>query len=140
MTPKQQALKAHLIKVIHTLRGQCGLGDEEVYRGVLQNAYGVRSSKDMELGDLIDFAKKLGCVPPKKDKEKAISKNATQKQLDTIVGLWEQVARDKSPLALRNFCDKIIKKRPLYLSSLGVKEAQKVILALLEMKKRASVD
>ena len=51
MTPKQQALKAHLIKVIHTLRGQCGLGDEEVYRGVLQYAYGVRSSKDMELGD-----------------------------------------------------------------------------------------
>lgn len=140
MTPKQQALKAHLIKVIHTLKGQCGLGDEEVYRGVLQNAYGVRSSKDMELGDLIDFAKKLGYVPPKKDKEKAIFKNATQKQLDTIVGLWEQVARDKSPLALRNFCDKIIKKRPLYLSSLGVKEAQKVILALLEMKKRASVD
>lgn len=138
MTPKQEALKTHLIKVIHTLKGQCGLDDEEVYRGVLQNAYGVNSSRDMEIDDLIDFAKKLGYVPPKKYKEKAIPRNATQKQLDTIVGLWEEVARDKSPLALRNFCDKIIKKRPLYLSSLGVKEAQKVILALLEMKRAKS--
>ena len=135
MTPKQQALKAHLIKVIHTLRGQCGLGDEEAYRGVLQTASGVRSSKDMKLGDLIDFAKKLGYIPPKKDKEKAIFKNATQKQLDTIVGLWEQVARDKSPMALRNFCHRIIKQRPLYLSNLSIKEAQKVITALLEMKR-----
>ena len=138
MTPKQEALKTHLIKVIHTLKGQCGLDDEEVYRGVLQNAYGVNSSRDMEIDDLIDFAKKLGYVPPKKYKEKAIPRNATQKQLDTIVGLWEEVARDKSPLALRNFCDKIIKKRPLYLSSLEVKEAQKVILALLEMKRAKS--
>lgn len=136
MTAKQKALKAHLIKVIHTLKGQCGLSDEEAYRGVLQNAYGVSSSKDMSIDDLMDFAKKLGWIPPKKEKEKAIPKNATQKQLDTIVGLWEEVARDKSPMALRNFCHKIIKQRPLYLSNLSIKDAQKLILALLDMKKR----
>ena len=129
--------RAHLIKMVHILKAQIGLDDVE-YKEILRERYGVDSSKDLELCDLESFAITLGYVPNNFDK--AIKGKATQKQINTIMGIWEEIARDKSAMALRNFCFKIIKKRPLYIATLTLKEAQILITALMKMKKSAKND
>nr|WP_139847795.1 hypothetical protein [Campylobacter jejuni] len=52
----QEALKKHLIKIIHTLKKEANLNNDEDYRWVLNQRYGKNSSKDLNLEELKDFA------------------------------------------------------------------------------------
>lgn len=52
----QNALKKHLIKIIHTLRKDANLSDDESYRWVLNQRYNKASSKDLSIDELRDFA------------------------------------------------------------------------------------
>lgn len=56
----QNTLKKHLIKIIHTLRKDANLSDDESYRWVLNERYGKASSKDLSIDELRDFAITLG--------------------------------------------------------------------------------
>lgn len=56
----QNTLKKHLIKIIHTLRKDANLSDDESYRWVLNQRYGKASSKDLSIDELRDFAITLG--------------------------------------------------------------------------------
>lgn len=56
----QNTLKKHFIKIIHTLRKDANLSDDESYRWVLNERYGKASSKDLSIDELRDFAITLG--------------------------------------------------------------------------------
>ena len=62
--------------------------------------------------------------------------HATKRQLETITGIWEQIARNKSPMALREFIFRIVKIRPLHLKSLSREDARDVVQALIQMKEK----
>ena len=74
----QNTLKKHLIKIIHTLRKDANLSDDESYRWVLNQRYGKASSKDLSIDELRDFAITLGY--DEKFLKKQNTKNQTKKK------------------------------------------------------------
>jgi hypothetical protein len=60
-------------------------------------------------------------------------KRATPAQVWKIMQVWNAKARDKSTMALKSFCKRIIKK-DIETHLMDGNEAQKVILALEKMK------
>ncbi|MBZ7942048.1 phage protein GemA/Gp16 family protein [Campylobacter molothri] len=142
----QEALKKHLIKIIHTLKKEANLNNDEDYRWVLNQRYGKNSSKDLNLEELKDFAMTLGYkekfLKNKKaryfKKEKAKKGKATQKQLNMIQAIWSKNAKKPTRWALREFINNIIKKRPLHLWYLDKEEANKIILALKNLENNST--
>ncbi|MBZ7939710.1 DUF1018 domain-containing protein [Campylobacter sp. W0014] len=142
----QEALKKHLIKIIHTLKKEANLNNDEDYRWVLNQRYGKNSSKDLNLEELKDFAMTLGYkekfLKNKKarylKKEKAQKGKATQKQLNMIQAIWSKNAKKPTRWALREFINNIIKKRPLHLWYLDKEEANKIILALKNLENNST--
>lgn len=59
---------------------------------------------------------------------------ATKKQLETIVGIWEEIANVKTGMALREFIFRIVKIRHLHLKFLSRSDAADVVQALIQMK------
>ena len=59
---------------------------------------------------------------------------ATKKQLETIAGIWEEIANVKTGMALREFIFRIVKIRPLHLKFLLRTDAADVVQALIQMK------
>nr|DAD67512.1 MAG TPA: Protein of unknown function DUF1018 [Siphoviridae sp. ctUfO3] len=59
---------------------------------------------------------------------------ATKKQLETIAGIWEEIANVKTGMALREFIFRIVKIRPLHLKFLSRTDAADVVQALIQMK------
>ena len=59
---------------------------------------------------------------------------ATKKQLETIAGIWEEIANVKTSMALREFIFRIVKIRPLHLKFLSRSDAADVVQALIQMK------
>ena len=59
---------------------------------------------------------------------------ATKKQLETIIGIWEEIANVKTSMALREFIFMIVKIRPLHLKFLSRTDATDVVQALIQMK------
>ena len=59
---------------------------------------------------------------------------ATKKQLETIAGIWEEIANVKTGMALREFIFRIVKIRPLHLKFLSRSDAADVVQALIQMK------
>ena len=59
---------------------------------------------------------------------------ATKKQLETIAGIWEEIANAKTGMALREFIFRIVKIRPLHLKFLSRSDAADVVQALIQMK------
>ncbi|EAH9333967.1 DUF1018 domain-containing protein [Campylobacter jejuni] len=142
----QEALKKHLIKIIHTLKKEANLNNDEDYRWVLNQRYDKNSSKDLNLEELKDFAITLGYkekfLKNKKarylKKEKAQKGKATQKQLNMIQAIWSKNAKKPTRWALREFINNIIKKRPLHLWYLDKEEANKIILALKNLENNST--
>ncbi|EFC33071.1 hypothetical protein C414_000080036 [Campylobacter jejuni subsp. jejuni 414] len=143
----QNTLKKHLIKIIHTLRKDANLEDDESYRWVLNQRYAKTSSKDLSIDELRDFAKTLGYDEKflkkqnaKKARyfknESAKSGKATKKQLNMIQAIWSKNAKNPTQWALREFINNIIKKRPLHLWYLDTEEANKVILGLKNLENK----
>lgn len=127
-------LKKHLIKIIHILKIKNNL-DDESYRLALNNRYNKNSSKDLDINELRDFALSLGYKNFVKNTTfKQEKTKATKKQLNMIQAIWIKNARNPTQLALREFINNIIKKRPLHLWYLSKKEANKVILALKNLE------
>lgn len=139
MTERQEKYRKSLIKAIHTSDGymeRIAIGGKELWSEYLQNLYGVRSSKELSIEELNNLllllkgqtteVKKGGWRPQKIGK-------CTEKQIKAIKALWEQNARYKDDMALRGFIERIIKRKPLYLTSLLQQEATKVITAIKKL-------
>ena len=62
------------------------------------------------------------------------SRYATKKQLETMAGIWEEIANVKTGMALREFIFRIVKIRPLHLKFLSRTDAADVVQALIQMK------
>ncbi|MCR4942034.1 MAG: regulatory protein GemA [Campylobacter sp.] len=142
---KENELKKYYIKMIHTLKHNYFI-DDECRKIYLQSRYGKDSLTKLNIEELREVLKLVGYKFGKKQsntsinyKERVAKKdNASKRQIAMIYGLWSEVARDKSEMALRNFINRITHKTPLYLWYLSRKEASNVILALRNMAKKAN--
>lgn len=138
-------LKKYYIKMIHTLKYNYFV-DDECKKIYLQNTYGKDSLTKLNISELREVLELCGYKKQKSAIKKSKQSNfiddttprgtgfATKKQLKTILGIWNEVSRENTSLALRNFIYRVIKKRPLYINSLHTLDASKVVRALMQMK------
>lgn len=132
-------MRKHLIKVIHAIKSEKKISDT-MYRGILSDRFDVESSKELSINQLYALAVSFGYAVPFSKIKVSSKGKCTKAQIDTINSLFYKVAREKTPLALRNFICKITGKRPLHINQLQIKEAQKVIIALKAWQKRVEGD
>ena len=151
-------LKKYYIKMIQTLKHNYFV-DDECRKIYLQAQFGKDSLKELSIEELRAVLEVVGYKPHKganfkKSTRKAkISKTsssslmsgedltpakgslyATKKQLETIAGIWEEIANVKTGMALREFIFRIVKIRPLHLKFLSRSDAADVVQALIQMK------
>lgn len=151
-------LKKHYIKMIQTLKHNYFV-DDECRKIYLQAQFGKDSLKELSIEELRAVLEVVGYKPHKganfkkstrKTKTSKTSSSsfmssedltpakgslyATKKQLETIAGIWEEIANVKTGMALREFIFRIVKIRPLHLKFLSRTDAADVVQALIQMK------
>jgi len=151
-------LKKHYIKMIQTLKHNYFV-DDECRKIYLQAQFGKDSLKELSIEELRAVLEVVGYKPHKganfkkstrKTKTSKTSSSsfvagedltpakgslyATKKQLETITGIWEEIANVKTGMALREFIFRIVKIRPLHLKFLSRSDAADVVQALIQMK------
>lgn len=151
-------LKKHYIKMIQILKHNYFV-DDECRKIYLQAQFGKDSLKELSIEELRAVLEVVGYKPHKganfkkstrKTKTSKTSSSsfmpsedltpakcglyATKKQLETIVGIWEEIANVKTGMALREFIFRIVKIRPLHLKFLSRSDAADVVQALIQMK------
>lgn len=151
-------LKKHYIKIIQTLKHNYFV-DDECRKIYLQAQFGKDSLKELSIEELRSVLEVVGYKPHKganfkkstrKTKTSKTSSSsfmsnedltpakgglyATKKQLETIIGIWEEIANVKTSMALREFIFRIVKIRPLHLKFLSRSDAADVVQALIQMK------
>lgn len=151
-------LKKHYIKMIQTLKHNYFV-DDECRKIYLQAQFGKDSLKELSIEELRAVLEVVGYKPHKganfkkstrKTKTSKTSSSslmsgedltpakgslyATKKQLETIAGIWEEIANVKTGMALREFIFRIVKIRPLHLKFLSRTDAVDVVQALIQMK------
>ena len=151
-------LKKHYIKMIQTLKRNYFV-DDECRKIYLQAQFGKDSLKELSIEELRAVLEVVGYKPHKganfkkstrKTKTSKTSSSsfmssedltpakgslyATKKQLETIAGIWEEIANVKTGMALREFIFRIVKIRPLHLKFLSRSDAADVVQALIQMK------
>lgn len=129
---KQQKFRKSLIVAVHTSikYKQFFRDNKEDYKVKLLLHFGVESSKDLSIEQLIALVDWLNHKAPELATIKDRRKEATQSQMIVIRRMWEVYANDQSDNALRNFIYKITKKRYLNLDMIARADATKCILAL----------
>ena len=151
-------LKKYYIKMIQTLKHNYFV-DDECRKIYLQAQFGKDSLKELSIEELRSVLEVVGYKPHKganfkkstrKTKTSKTSSSsfmsnedltpakgslyATKKQLETIAGIWEEIANVKTGMALREFIFRIVKIRPLHLKFLSRSDAADVVQALIQMK------
>ena len=151
-------LKKHYIKMIQTLKHNYFV-DDECRKIYLQAQFGKDSLTQLSVEELRSVLEVVGYKPHKganfkkstrKTKTSKTSSSsfmsnedltpakgslyATKKQLETIAGIWEEIANVKTGMALREFIFRIVKIRPLHLKFLSRSNAADVVQALIQMK------
>ncbi|MFX4241477.1 phage protein GemA/Gp16 family protein [Aliarcobacter butzleri] len=136
MTNKQRAYKQALIKQVHTSKLYIDVysQDRELYEDMLQNNFGVKSSKDLSIDGLMELVKFLQGNPFTRSKKAIKSFKATTNQTDYILTLWQKNSLYKDVFSLFNFAKKIIKKEINSLDELNKNEARTLINAVLNIK------
>ena len=151
-------LKKFYIKMIQTLKHNYFV-DDECRKIYLQAQFGKDSLKELSIEELRAVLEVVGYKPHKganfkkstrKTKTSKTSSSsfvagedltpakgslyATKKQLETIIGIWEEISNVKTGMALREFIFRIVKIRPLHLKFLSRTDAADVVQALIQMK------
>ena len=151
-------LKKYYIKMIQTLKHNYFV-DDECRKVYLRAQFGKDSLKELSIEELRVVLEVVGYKPHKGAnfkrpvrKSKAIKMSspsfvagedltpakgslyATKKQLETMAGIWEEIANVKTGMALREFIFRIVKIRPLHLKFLSRSDAADVVQALIQMK------
>jgi hypothetical protein len=132
MTHKQKAYKKELIKQLHVserYRGYYKEEDEE-YRALLEKHFGERSSKELNIPQLLVLVKYFNYDIPDLPIIKDRSKEVTEAQISLIFGLWSTYANDVGDKALRAFVKRITGNTYLHVDKLSKSDATKVIVAL----------
>ena len=129
-----------LIQLIHIGKAKMALGDD-AYRAFLEGATGKKSCSDMTVRQLEAVLRSMRqngfsqLTQRVKPEEQGMANNA---QIDYIKGMWQKCARNKNDAALSAFVNRIAGVKALRF--LNVQSAQKVILALRDMMKKAGFD
>ena len=151
-------LKKYYIKMIQTLKHNYFV-DDECRKVYLQAKYGKDSLTKLSVDELREVLEIVGYKPYKganfkkstrktktnKTRSSSFANSedltpakgslyATKKQLETITGIWEEIANVKTGMALREFIFRIVKIRPLHLKFLSRSDATNVVQALIQMK------
>lgn len=151
-------LKKYYIKMIQTLKHNYFV-DDECRKVYLRAQFGKDSLTQLSVEELRSVLEVVGYKPYKganfkkstrKTKTSKTSSSsfvagedltpakgslyATKKQLETIAGIWEEIANVKTGMALREFIFRIVKIRPLHLKFLSRTDAADVVQALIQMK------
>ena len=151
-------LKKYYIKMIQTLKHNYFV-DDECRKVYLRAQFGKDSLTQLSVEELRSVLEVVGYKPHKganfkkstrKTKTSKTSSSslmssedlmpakgslyATKKQLETIAGIWEEIANVKTGMALREFIFRIVKIRPLHLKFLSRTDAADVVQALIQMK------
>jgi len=132
MTEAQKKLKKKLIAAIHCTPRYRELyaDDREAYEALLQEHFGVESSTQMDISDLIvllDYMKMRRDALPSRQSG---PKRASEAQIYRLRQLWESYARDPGDAALLRFVARYEGAIPLRVDLLSAKGAQKAIVAL----------
>jgi len=122
MTSFKNVATAAQIKKIQTLKRALGW-DDDLYREILDDRYGVKSSKQLTIADAANFIetfekKAIECGVWQKqeqkhaDKKRKASHYASVRQIRLIEALWGQVTRqtneEDKTTALRKFIRRIV--------------------------------
>ena len=132
MTHKQKAYKKELIKQLHVSQRYRGYykEEEEAYRALLEKHFGERSSKELNIPQLLALVKYFNYDIPDLPVIKDRSKEVTEAQISLIFGLWSAYAQDVGEKALRAFVKRITGNTYLHVDKLSKSDATKVIVAL----------
>jgi hypothetical protein len=137
------------IQILHVARRECGL-DEEAYRAVLSGSAGVESAGDLttwkQYGDALAAFKTLGFrVKSKAGGSGGLKETGPQAGRDPgritsrqeyyIRGLWDLASRKRDERSLRAMIKRIGGVDDIRF--LDKKDAQKVLLALRDITKKA---
>lgn len=134
MTEKQRRYKSSLIKSVHSSEVYKDVykDDRDLYEAMLENTFGVTSSKKLSIEELINlnnFMNKKGelRVAPKKV-------GATTNQINFIKTLWTHNSRKKDLTSLLTQVKKVIKRDVNALENLRKDEAGRVIASIKNIK------
>ena len=124
MTQKQRAYKQALIKQVHISKLYV-----ELYEEMLTNNFAVKSSKDLDIEQLIKLVKFL-------DGQTFVSlkTTATKNQIAFLLTLWKQKARNKDEKSLLNLIYMRFKISLNSIYDLEKKDFKKVVAVLQNMK------
>jgi len=131
MTQKQKAYKQALIKQVHTSKLYIDVysKDRELYEEMLTNNFGVKSSKDLDIEQLLKLVKFL-------DAQTFVSlkTTATKNQIAFLLTLWKQKARFKNEASLLNLIYMRFKISLNSIYDLDKKDFKKVVAVLQNIK------
>ena len=129
MTAAQKKLRKSLLGAIHTApRYRHHYADDrEAWEALLMEHYGVRSSAEMAIGDLIVL---LEYLKMRREHLEVRIDRASEAQLYRLRQLWAGYARDTSDAALLTFVARYEGAIPLRLELLSARGAQKALIAL----------
>lgn len=132
MTDKQKSYKKSLIQQVHISPKykEYYRENREDYLDKLLEHFGVKSSTEMSIKQLVALVKWLNYELPDLPIIRDRSRDATAAQLGLMRELWQHYARDTSEEALRGFVKRITKKLYLHLESVSKADATKCIIAL----------
>jgi hypothetical protein len=137
MTKKQQNFKRALIKQVHTSPMYKGIfaHNRDLYEDMLKAKFGVTSSKDLSIDELIALVDYLNHTT-----DKIELPPATQNQIAYIKTQWLLKAESKDETSLLKFIKRVTKKEIKSLENLTKRDASKVIGALNNLKIRGVSD
>ncbi len=132
LTKAQEELKKSLIRAVHLSRRYTNYykDDKEAYRELLEEHFGVKSSKELSISELIELNDYLNFRRGSLSHTRLMSK--AQERL--LKELWSEVARDKSQRALIWFLKRFEGELRISVDRYSKKSASKAILALKKTK------
>lgn len=142
MTQAQEHYQKKLIKSLHISRRyrEYFKDEKEEYRELLQEHYGVDTSKKLTINQLITLVDYMNFkdvkLPTYKRRGDEFGARATKPQLEMMKGLWNSFADNPTDTALLAFVNRQTKKTYLYVYMVSKTEAQKIIPVLQRMKEK----
>jgi hypothetical protein len=131
MTNKQRFFKQALIKQVHTSKLWFDVysHDRDLYETMLQNNFGVKSSKELDISQLMELVKFLNG-----QKFVSFKTEATKNQIAFLLSLWEQksIAKDEKSLLMLIYTRFKISLNSIY--DLPKKDFKKVIAVVQNLK------
>ena len=126
MTRKQREYKKALIRAVHTSKmyKEIYSCDRELYEEMLNNYFGVKSSKELNIDELNRLVKFLN------GKEMIKKEYITPNQKSYIAVMWAKKSLFKTPESLLKFAKRILKKEVKEIEEITKREAMKLIAAI----------